>query len=112
MEGAKESPTVTTDLERAIETVVECYNKHCHKSFWNNKEQGINQNEFREMLRNKLNHMLNGAKEKKLADEEFKRLDADGDKKISFDEYWNLMSEMAQHFSKRKEYEAEKKDGP
>ncbi|KAM3824812.1 protein S100-A16-like [Vipera latastei] len=112
MEGAKQRPTVREEpeLEQAIRFVAENYNKYWEEG--SKKACGIDYSNFQKMLKFGLNHMLTNTQEEELANNLIKQLDENGDGGINFDEYWNLIGEVAWHLSNQRKYEVEKKAGP
>ncbi|XP_034261973.1 protein S100-A16-like isoform X2 [Pantherophis guttatus] len=93
MEGAKGSETVLSELESAIETVVENYNKYSAKENLLRKG-GIKKSNFKRMLQSELSHMLTETMKEEAVEKLFQEMDQDGDSLIDFDEYWALIGKI------------------
>ncbi|XP_020666416.1 protein S100-A16 [Pogona vitticeps] len=96
-----------SELESAIETLVKTYDKHAERglAFW--QERRIRKKAFRKMLNQELNHMLTGTQYKSAADKLFEERDDDGDGALSFDEYWDLIGDIADVCARLKQQEVE-----
>ncbi|XP_075464198.1 protein S100-A16-like [Ascaphus truei] len=87
-----------SELEGAIEILVRNFYQYAARK---GKEDKMNKKEFRKMVTRELHHVLTNTKSKEAADVLIKSLDADADGKISFDEYWTLIGEIAKTMSQQ-----------
>ncbi|XP_063002323.1 protein S100-A16-like [Elgaria multicarinata webbii] len=95
-EGGEKKAGDPSELEWAIQTLVKNYENYASKALLSRKENGISQKHFRTMLSHELNHMLTETENKKAANKLIRDLDKDRDRKINFDEYWSLVSDIVQ----------------
>ncbi|XP_060537936.1 protein S100-A16-like isoform X3 [Pantherophis guttatus] len=102
MEGAKGSETVLSELESAIETVVENYNKYSAKENLLRKG-GIKKSNFKRMLQSELSHMLTDTTKKEAVEKLFQDLDQNRDGVIDFDEYWALIGSIVKPIARDKQ---------
>ncbi|XP_069074183.1 protein S100-A16-like [Pleurodeles waltl] len=87
------------DPELSITVLVKAFYQYAGKRRMNRKE-------FQKMVGTELNHILSSTEDKEEVDELLKLIDANEDGKISFEEYWSLISlitdtlskQMAMHF--------------
>ncbi|XP_063802789.1 protein S100-A16-like isoform X2 [Pseudophryne corroboree] len=87
-----------SELESAIEVLVHNFYVYAKKK---GKHDIMNKNEFHKMVTQELQHVLTNTHVKDAVDELIKKLDADEDRKISFDEYWTLIGKIALHMSQQ-----------
>ncbi|KAM3917922.1 protein S100-A16-like isoform 1-T2 [Leptodactylus fuscus] len=85
-----------TELESAIEILVRKFYDYAKKK---GKHDKMNKKEFREMVAQELPHVLTNTQSKEAANKLIQSLDMDEDGKISFDEYWTLIGEIARKLS-------------
>ncbi|XP_078526885.1 protein S100-A16-like isoform X1 [Lissotriton helveticus] len=84
-----------SDLERSIEVLVKNFYLYA------GKKEKMNRRDFRKMVGAELSHILTNTQSKEGADKLIKSLDANDDGKISFEEYWTLVSEIAKKLSQQ-----------
>ncbi|XP_075699420.1 protein S100-A16-like [Rhinoderma darwinii] len=85
-----------SELESAIEILVRKFYDYAKKK---GKQDKMNKKEFREMVSQELPHVLTNTQNKEAANKLIQSLDLDEDGKISFDEYWTLIGEIARKLS-------------
>ncbi|KAM9294712.1 protein S100-A16 [Gastrophryne carolinensis] len=87
-----------SELESAIEILVRNFYTYAEKK---GKHDKMNKKEFRKMVTRELQHVLTNTQNKEAANKLIQSLDADEDGKISFDEYWTLIGEIARKLSQQ-----------
>ncbi|XP_030066865.1 protein S100-A16 [Microcaecilia unicolor] len=87
-----------SELEKSIEVLVRNFYKYAEKK---GEKDKMTKKEFRKMVGSELNHILTNTQSKEGVDKLIKSLDADEDGKISFDEYWTLIGEIAKKLSQQ-----------
>ncbi|CAH2327391.1 S100-A16 [Pelobates cultripes] len=85
-----------SELEAAIEVLVRNFYVYAARK---GKYDKMNKKEFRKMVTQELQHVLTNTQNKEAANKLIQSLDADEDGKISFDEYWTLIGEIAKKLS-------------
>ncbi|XP_053331587.1 protein S100-A16 [Spea bombifrons] len=85
-------------LESAIEVLVRNFYIYAEKK---GKHDKMNKKEFRKMVTQELQHVLTNTQNKEAANKLIQSLDTDEDGKISFDEYWTLIGEIARKLSQQ-----------
>ncbi|XP_077319985.1 LOW QUALITY PROTEIN: protein S100-A16 [Lithobates pipiens] len=83
-------------LEPAIEVLVRNFYTYAEKK---GKHDKMNKKEFRKMVSQELQHVLTNTEDKEASNMLIQSLDMDEDGKISFDEYWTLIGEIARNMS-------------
>ncbi|XP_053133939.1 protein S100-A16-like [Hemicordylus capensis] len=83
-----------SELEPAIQVLVDTYDQYAGKDLWGKRRSAIRKKDFQKLLRQELNHMLTDTENKEAAARLTRDLDKDSDGKISFEEYWNLLGEI------------------
>ncbi|KAJ1081027.1 hypothetical protein NDU88_001214 [Pleurodeles waltl] len=84
-----------SDVERSIKVLVKNFYTYAGK---NDK---MNRSEFHKMVGKDLSHILTNPHSKQGVDDLIKKLDANDDGKISFEEYWTIVSEIANKLSRQ-----------
>uniref|UniRef100_A0A8C5Q1F5 S100 calcium binding protein A16 n=1 Tax=Leptobrachium leishanense TaxID=445787 RepID=A0A8C5Q1F5_9ANUR len=85
-----------SELESAIEVLVRNFYVYAKRK---GKDDKMNKKEFLKMVTQEMQHVLTNTQNKEAANKLIHSLDADGDEKISFDEYWTLIGEIAKKLS-------------
>ncbi|KAM5125358.1 protein S100-A16-like [Mantella aurantiaca] len=86
----------STELESAIWTLVNNFYAYAKS---HRREEKMGRKEFRNMVSQELHHVLTNAENKDCLNKMITDLDDDGDKKISFQEYWKLIAAVARGMS-------------
>ncbi|XP_068107560.1 protein S100-A16 [Hyperolius riggenbachi] len=87
-----------SEMESAIEILVRNFYTYAEKK---GKHDKMNKKEFRKMVSQELQHVLTNTQNKEAANKLIQSLDTDEDGKISFDEYWTLIGEIARKLSQQ-----------
>ncbi|XP_063802795.1 protein S100-A16 [Pseudophryne corroboree] len=95
-----------SELESAIEVLVRNFYVYAEKK---GKQDKMNKKEFRKMVTQELQHVLTNTQNKEAANKLIQSLDADEDGKISFDEYWTLIGEIARKLSQQMAMQAQER---
>ncbi|CAM4656746.1 unnamed protein product [Caretta caretta] len=77
-----------SELERGLHAIVGSFYRYAEGA----KE--LDQAAFQTLLSNELSHQLTSPEDQQAALDLFKKVDANNDQKISFDEYWDLIVEI------------------
>nr|XP_005312617.1 protein S100-A16-like isoform X1 [Chrysemys picta bellii] len=80
-----------SELERGLHAIVGSFYRYAEGS---EGPKELDQAAFQNLLRNELSHQLTNSEDQKAALDMFRKVDANNDQKISFDEYWDLIVEI------------------
>ncbi|XP_077688928.1 protein S100-A16-like [Eretmochelys imbricata] len=80
-----------SELERGLCVIVDSFYRYAEGP---PGAKALDQVAFQNLLSNELSHQLTSTEDQQAALDLFKKVDANNDQKISFDEYWDLIVEI------------------